>query len=185
MPTSGRPRIRMRLRKAASLAAAVVLSTGLVAAVGQSAAAATGESAVSSARFRLPARPEPPARLPPDRLPTNAPPPTPSGPRIPHLDPSLQRPGRPASELVHVRIRGVAAQAVDAVRHAGGRVLARVAGEVSATVPRSALTALAGSAGVSDVAPAVEAVPDVVSEGVRNPGQAPGSMRHPLRPARV
>ena len=160
----------MRLRKAASLAAAVVLSTGLVAAVGQSAAAATGESAVSSARSRLPARPEPPARLPPDRLPTNAPPPTPSGPRIPHLDPSLQRPGRPASELVHVRIRGVAAQAVDAVRHAGGRVLARVAGEVSATVPRSALTALAGSAGVSDVAPAVEAVPDVVSEGVAKSG---------------
>jgi subtilisin family serine protease len=160
----------MRLRKAASLAAAVVLSTGLVAAVGQSAAAATGESAVSSARSRLPARPEPPARLPPDRLPTNAPPPTPSGPRIPHLDPALQRPGRPASELVHVRIRGVAAQAVDAVRHAGGRVLAQVAGEVSATVPRSALTALAGSAGVSDVAPAVEAVPDAVSEGVAKSG---------------
>jgi subtilisin family serine protease len=64
----------------------------------------------------------------------------------------------------------VAAQAVDAVRHAGGRVLARVAGEVSATVPRSALTALAGSAGVSDVAPAVEAVPDVVSEGVAKSG---------------
>ena len=95
---------------------------------------------------------------------------TPSGPRIPHLDPSLQRPGRPASELVHVRIRGVAAQAVDAVRHAGGRVLARVPGEVSATVPRSALTALAGSAGVSDVAPAVEAVPDVVSESVAKSG---------------
>src|SRR5690348_7877630 len=170
VPTSGRPGIRMHLGKAASLAAAVVLSTGLVAAVGESAAAATGESAVSSAQSRLPARPAPPARIPSDRLPRNAPPPTPPGPRIPHLDPSLQRPGRPASELVHVRIRGVAAQAVDAVRHAGGRVLARVAGEVSATVPRSALTALAGSAGVSDVAPAVEAVPDVVSEGVAKSG---------------
>jgi subtilisin family serine protease len=160
----------MRLRKAASLAAAVVVSTGLVAAVGQSAAAATGESAVSSARSRLPARPEPPARIPVDRLPRNAPPPTPSGPRIPHLDPSLQRPGRPASELVHVRIRGVAAQAVEAVRQAGGRVLARVSGEVSATVPGSALTALAGSPGISDVAPAVAAVPDVVSEGVAKSG---------------
>ena len=39
-------------------------------------------------------------------------------------------------------------------------------GEASATVPRSALAALAGSAGVTDVAPAVEAVPDAVSQGV-------------------
>jgi Subtilase family len=52
----------------------------------------------------------------------------------------------------------------------GGRVLALVTGEVSATVPRSALVSLAGSSGVSEVAPAVEAVPDVVSEGVAASG---------------
>jgi subtilisin family serine protease len=52
----------------------------------------------------------------------------------------------------------------------GGRVLARVTGEISATVPRSALAALAGSAGVTEVAPAVEAVPDVVSQGVSKSG---------------
>jgi subtilisin family serine protease len=64
----------------------------------------------------------------------------------------------------------VAAQAADAVRQAGGRVLAQVTGEVSATVPRSALPVIAASAGVADVAPAVEAVPDVLSEGVSKSG---------------
>ena len=162
----------MRLRNAASLAAAVGLSVGLVAAVDQSAAAATGESAVSSAQARLPARPQPPAAIRTDRLPRSVPAPAPGGPRIAHLDPSLQRRGSPAGGRVHVRIRGAAAQAAAAVHRVGGRVLARVTGEVSATVPRSALVALASSSGVSEVAPAIAAVPDVVSQGVQASGAA-------------
>jgi hypothetical protein len=162
----------MRLRNTASLAAAVVLSVGLVAAVDQSAAAATGESAVSSAQPRLPARPQPPAPIRTDRLPRSVPTPAPGGPRIGHLDPSLQRRGGPAGERVHVRIRGADAQAAAAVHRVGGRVLARVTGEVSATVPRSALVALATSSGVSEVAPAIAAVPDVVSQGVQASGAA-------------
>jgi subtilisin family serine protease len=161
----------MRCGLTASLAAAAVLSTSLVATAGASAASATGEAAVSAAHFGAPATPPRPVRLPADRLPRSAGGAAVFGPRVAHLDPALVRPGRRAAERVHVQISGSAGPAAAAVRRAGGRVLARAPGEISATVPRSALASLAGAAGVADVAPAVQAVPDAVtSQGVQASG---------------
>lgn len=161
----------MRLRLTISLAVAVVLSTGLVATAGTPARAATGESAVSSARalsFPQPHRPEP---IDASGLPLAPAMPTASS-RVARLAPALQRPGRPAHERVHVQISGLAAQVTTAVRHAGGRVLASTPSEVSARVPRASLAGLAASAGVREVVPAVEAVPDNAgpSEGVATSG---------------
>ena len=70
VPTSGRPGFICVLRKAASPWRRLWCFDGSVAAVGQPAAAATGESAVSSAQPRAASRGQrPPAPIPPDRLP--------------------------------------------------------------------------------------------------------------------
>ena len=94
-----------------------------------------------------------------------------AAPRVAHLDPRLQNALPTSGNTVSVAVSGDTAQAAAHVTALGGRVLAAASGEISAIVPRAALVRLAGSQGVTSVAPPARAVDlGVVNEGVHASG---------------
>jgi hypothetical protein len=103
-----------------------------------------------------------------------------AGPRIAHLDPSLQAEAA-ASQAVSIKvsIKGSPARLIAAVGRLHGSVDAVTSGAVSAVVPRTALATLAASAGVTDVTKPVMAFIEgttcpssTCSQGVADSGAA-------------
>jgi Subtilase family len=88
----------------------------------------------------------------------------------PRLDPRtrLLRPAR--NGTVTVTVTGSAADTATQVRRLGGRVLTSIAGQLSAVVPKAALTQLSDASGVSQVSAPTKAF----VEGAPSPGPSQG-----------